>query len=85
MKVNLAAQTLSASVADAIEFCCCNLKFHQFAGSETTVRFLRLIDQLFDILNSHHPFAKGYKSSMRSTNVQIWRLFWSKPSNICLN
>ena len=76
MKVNLAAQTLSTSVADAIEFCCCNLKPYQFAGSEATVRFLRLIDQLLNILNSRNPFAKGYKASMRPTNVQIWRPFF---------
>ena len=62
MKVNLAAQTLHArhaSVADAIELCCCNIKLYQFASSEATVRFLRIIDQLFDILNSRNPFAKG--------------------------
>jgi hypothetical protein len=35
--VNLAAKTLSASVADAIDFCSENLKLAQFIGSEATV------------------------------------------------
>ena len=65
MKVNIAVQTLSASVADAIEFCRVHLKLYQFAGSEATVRFLRLIDRLFDLLNSRNPLAKGYSQSSR--------------------
>jgi hypothetical protein len=60
MKVNLAAQTFSASVADAIEFCTTNLNLKQFDGSDATVRFIRIIDRLFDLLNSRNPFAKGY-------------------------
>jgi hypothetical protein len=79
MKVNLAAQTLSSSVADAIEFCHVNLKLHQFVGSEATVRFLRLIDHLFDILNSRNPLAKGYKTPMKSFNEKLWRAFLDGP------
>ena len=75
MKVNLAAQTLSASVADAIEFCRINLKLNQFLNSEATVRFLRVIDRLFDLLNSRNPLAKGFKSPMRPSNECTWRPF----------
>jgi len=75
MKVNLAAQTLSASVADAIEFCRDNLKLVQFVGSEATVHFLRVIDHLFDILNSRNPLAKGFKAPMRCSNEACWRPF----------
>ena len=75
MKVNVAAQTLSASVADAIEFCRVNLKLYQFTGSEATVHYLRVIDRLFDILNSRNPFAKGYKAPMKPFNDSIWRPF----------
>lgn len=77
-KVNLAAQTLSASVADAIEFCRVTLKLRQFIGSEPTVRFLRLIDNLFDVLNSRNPVAKGYKAPMRPTN---WTLEFHYQQN----
>jgi hypothetical protein len=56
---------LSASVADAIEFCGENLKLDQFVGSEATVHYLRVIDRLVDILNSRNPFAKGYKALIK--------------------
>jgi hypothetical protein len=56
---------LSASVADAIEFFRENLKLNRFEGSEATVPYLRVIDRLFDILNSRNPFAKGYKAPMK--------------------
>ena len=61
MKVNLAAQAFSSSVADAIEYCANELKLPQFQGSEATVKFLRTFDRLFDILNSRNPLAKDYK------------------------
>ena len=52
MKVNLAAQTLSSSVADAIEYYNKKLNMENFKGSEATVTFIRTFDHLFDILNS---------------------------------
>ena len=75
MKVNLAAQSLSSSVADAIEYCATTLKLPQFQGSEATVEFLRLFDHLFDVLNSRNPLAKGYKSPLRVSNKHIWDPF----------
>ena len=59
MKVNLAAQSLNSSVADAIEYFATILKLPQFQGSEATVKFLRMFDHLFDVLNSRNPLAKG--------------------------
>ena len=52
MKVDLAAQTLSASVASALKYCREELNFNEFEGSEPTERFLNIIDRLFDIMNS---------------------------------
>ena len=75
MKVRLAAQTLSASVADALEYCNVHLKLSQFAGCEATVHFLRIIDRLFDLLNSRNPFAKGFKSALKPSNFSFWRPF----------
>ena len=72
MKVNLAAQSLSSSVADAIEYCTKTLKLPQFQGSEATVKFLRVIDRLFDLLNSRNPFGRGYKAPLRASNKTIW-------------
>ena len=75
MKVNLAAQALSSSVADAIEYCRDVLKLPQFQGSEATVRFIRIFDHLFDILNSRNPLAKGFKSPLRQCNKSSWDPF----------
>ena len=58
-KVNLAAQAISSSVADAIEYRSNELKIPQFQGMEATVKFIRVFDHLFDILNSRNPLAKG--------------------------
>jgi len=75
MKVNLAAQTLSSSVADALEFCNVTLKLPQFNECEATVKFIRIIDRLFDLLNSRNPLARGYKAPLRQTNEQFWMSF----------
>lgn len=75
MKVNLAAQTLSSSVADALEFCNVEMRLYQFAGCEATVTFLRIIDRLFDLLNSRNPFGKGFKAPLRVSNFSYWRPF----------
>ena len=75
MKVNLAAQVLSSSVADALEYCAKHLKLRQFEGCMPTVRFIRIFDHLFDILNSRNPLGKGFKSPLRKSNQQHWGPF----------
>ena len=75
MKVNLAAQVLSSSVADALEYCAKHLKLCQFEGCMPTVRFIRTFDHLFDILNSRNPLGKGFKSPLRKSNQQHWGPF----------
>ncbi|KAI5706041.1 hypothetical protein M8J75_004328 [Diaphorina citri] len=67
MKVKLAAQTLSTSIANALEFL--NKEgIAGFEGSEETVKFIRMIDRLFDFLNSRNPFQKGSKSAITLLN-----------------
>ena len=68
MKVNLAAQTLSSSVADALEFCEGTLKLPQFQGCKATVKFIRVFGCLFDILNSRNPLARNFKAPIRKSN-----------------
>ena len=70
MKVNLATQTLSSSVADALECCENHLKLPQFNGCGATVKFIRVFDRLFDISNSRIPLANNYKALIRKTNYQ---------------
>ena len=59
MKVNLAAQTISVSVADAIEFCDLVLEIPAFHDSAPTVKFIRIFDHLFNIFNSRNPYWKA--------------------------
>lgn len=68
MKVKLAAQTLSKSVADALEFLC-KENVCGFEGSEETIRFIREIDRLFDFLNSTNPHNKGFKAPITNQNI----------------
>lgn len=78
MKVNLAVQTLSASVADAIDFCREDLELPQFKNSEGTVKFIRMFDKLFDFLNSCNPVAKGFKAPLRPSNKGTWMNFFEE-------
>ena len=76
MKVNIAAQTLSSSIADAIEFLR-DQGLRQFRGCEATVKFIRTIDHLFDVLNSRNPKARGFKAPLRVANEDQWKPFLS--------
>ena len=69
MKVDLAGQTLSASVATAIDFLRDEVCLPQFQGSEATATFIRAIDDAFDALNSRNLHAKGSKSSVTATTL----------------
>lgn len=75
MKVNLAAQTLSSSTANSIEYCDKYLNLRNFRGSSGTVSFIRCIDRIFDFLNSrnHFGFGKGFKAPLRKSNEVFWR------------
>ena len=49
MNVSLAAQTLSSSVAAAIDFLPKESQVENFAGSEATTDFIRKVDLAFDV------------------------------------
>ena len=72
MKVRIVAQTLSSSVATAIDHLRDDLKLPQFQGSEETCHFIRQVDKLFDMLNSKNPFAKGFKVALSDRNKATW-------------
>jgi hypothetical protein len=73
MKVKLAAQVFSNSVADALDFLRDDVKELKQIGNEATVEFIRIIDKLFDLHNSHSPFGKGPKSPLRRANMNYWQ------------
>ncbi|KAL4090577.1 hypothetical protein QTP88_025382 [Uroleucon formosanum] len=68
MKVKLAVQLLSSSVADAFAYL--SQTSIEFEKCEATIKFIRIIDEIFDFLNSRNPFAKGLKQSICIHNIQ---------------
>ncbi|GBL75411.1 DNA transposase THAP9 [Araneus ventricosus] len=78
MKVKLAAQLFSSSVADAIDYCHNKLKLQDFIGSGATVEFLRLINTLFDVLNSRYIRQHGYKKAISKQNADLYLKFMHK-------
>lgn len=67
MKVKLASQLLSNSVADALEVCeRNNVEFKNAAG---TITFIRLINNVFDILNSRNMRQHEYKKPLFEGNI----------------
>lgn len=81
MKVKYAVQTFSSSVADAMEILNI-LQVKDFAGCEATVKFIRILDRIFDFLNSRNPRGKGYKRPVRlhempyyERKIKEWTLY----------
>ena len=59
-------------MANAIEF----LKQEEltlFQNSDGTIKFIRIIDRLFDFLNSRSPFGKGFKKPITPNCIQNLR------------
>lgn len=68
MKVKLAAQLFSRSVADALQLCESDLKLPAFKHAAATIKFIQIINDLFDILNSKNIKQPGLKSAIHSAN-----------------
>ncbi len=68
MKVAIAAQTLSNSVAAGIIYLR-NLNLEQFKNGEETAEFIMKINNMFDILNSKSKFGKSYKGPLTIENL----------------
>lgn len=58
MKVNLAAQTFSCSVADAFQYCSELLKMEEFLHCGQTIKFCYTINDIFDFLNTRNFLNK---------------------------
>lgn len=73
MKVRLATQTLSNSVADALTYCC---KYTEFKECKATINFVRLFDQVFDAMNSKKCIASKFMRPLNeSTYDEYIQLF----------
>lgn len=70
MKVSLAVQTLSESVADSMEFLMKN-GYEEFADCSATITFIRYFNHIFDTLNSKKlDDSSIFKSSLSSSNKE---------------
>lgn len=77
MKVILAVQTLSNSVANSLEQLCED-GYPEFVGCESLVKFLRLVNNLFDSMNygNGKPTNEHYKQPLCAANIEKFsRLF----------
>ena len=71
MNVKIAAQTLSSSVADALQFLM-DAGHPDLKDAAGTIKFLRVIDKIFDLLNSRSVFGKGYKRPLCLADRARW-------------
>jgi len=78
MKVKLATQLLSQSVADALRFCKDTLKIKEFCNAGATITFIELFNHGFDILNSRSINCIGHKKALCRENIQEITLFTQK-------
>ena len=85
MKVSLAAQALSSSVADAFEFPRDGLHMDKFKSCGPTVKFIRFIDRVFDILNSRNPIAHGFKQPLRLATEARWTAVLERTAQYLLS
>ena len=76
MKVYLATQTISNSVANAIEICDAKLKLKEFENSSETCKFLRIFNRSFDLLDSKARFNPVKPALMESNKLE-----WSNDFN----
>lgn len=81
MKVKLAAQTFSYSVAESIELCRKDLEIADFVDSEATVEFIKKNNSIFDILNSRNFHTFGFKKPMNDKNYSDIENFLNEMEN----
>ena len=85
MKVRLAAQTFSSSVADALEFLEKDVKHPAFKNCSPTIEFIRFIDRIFDFLNSRHKLMHGFKQPIHISNLAYLKTNIAKIADYLLN
>lgn len=85
MKVRLAAQLFSKSVADALIFCKDILKLEQFKECKATVDFVNLINDCFDIINSRTTLAPGNKKALCVANIDKVKVFVKHATEYLFN
>ena len=60
-------------MADALYYCSNELKLKEFSECSSLIKFIRIFDGLFDVLNSRNIFAKSQKAALRKSNIHVWK------------
>lgn len=81
MKVHLATQLFSNSVAKSLKFCREVLNHPDFEGSEATEEFIKIMNDCFDVFNSKSPRQILLQGPMSEENKHIWMPFLDKTTN----
>lgn len=87
MHVRTAVETLSASVADSLQYLLDN-NMEEFAHASATIRFIRIFNHLFDIMNTHrvdHNHSNQFKSALNSRNQSEVFTFLKEAKEYILN
>lgn len=84
MKVAIAAQTLSHSVAAAISFLE-SIETPNFINTESTTNFILHINNLFDVLNSRNKFGKQYKTPITAENYERVKEYVDEASDYLMS
>lgn len=77
MNVKLAAQTFSESCAVALEQLLED-SHANFKGCAATIKFCRMMNNTFDVLNSRSLFSNGFKRPLKHNTVTEMFLFFQK-------
>lgn len=77
MKVKLATQLLSRSVADALIYCADKLRLADFENCHATAQFIYIINDSFDILNSRSITLPKFKKAACKSNIDEIKLFYN--------
>lgn len=82
MKVKLATQLLSSSIAQALTLCKDFLKLDDFKDYTATINFIQIFNDTFDILNLRTQCTKVSKVQLMILIILIF--FHSFKSFICM-
>lgn len=77
MNVKIAAQTLSNSTADSLEYLDTHVNHEKFQNSKPTVNYIRVFNNLFDIMNSKEGHCKDqYKRPFSEESVNDFETYF---------
>ncbi|CAH1993868.1 unnamed protein product [Acanthoscelides obtectus] len=86
MKVKIATQTLSKSVADALSYLCKDLKLPAFQNADATAIFIKKFNDVFDIFNSRNKLTKyQFKRPLSPATVEQFFSFFDELSSYIKN